>query len=379
MDLVDVRVEEASVPLLRWTEGLPFRIPREILEGPLRNCAAPGGVLRIPALPGGIDPAWAGRLRLHRAFTDRAPLSGRLPFSYRLVPALLRFALARAMGRWARRRQESWARFPAWPCDLSADFLEDLAARGEEETEAVPPAPVLLSHDLDTAEGIENCLRYFLPMEEAAGARSTNFIVPSPAPEGARLEEILARGHALGIHGHDHTNRTPFMSPAARRRRIESSRVLAARLGALGYRAPSLLRTRGLLEDLAGLYRYDSSIPTSGGRFPVPNNGCASARPFRIGTLIEIPVSLPRDGSLLFLGHTPKEILALWTLCARRIARARGVVVLLTHCEGRFSGRPEMRAVYRDFLDTISSSREMRFSTFAEVVDGAGVGDAGVS
>lgn len=55
---------------------------------------------------------------------------------------------------------------------------------------------------------------------------------------------------------------------------------------------------------------------------------------------LEIPLSLPRDGSLRFLGHTPKEILSLWKLCANSLADAGGVVVLLTHCESRFSGNP---------------------------------------
>src|SRR6185312_13744291 len=123
---------------------------------------------------------------------------------------------------------------------------------------------------------------------------------------------------------------------------LDAAKPFADRHRAAGYRAPSLLRTRGLLKDLAGRYRYDSSIPTSGGLFPVPNNGCASARPFMIEGIMEIPLSMPRDGSLRFLGKSPREILRIWIDCAERISASGGVVVLLTHCERRFSGNAPM-------------------------------------
>ena len=47
---------------------------------------------------------------------------------------------------------------------------------------------------------------------------------------------------------------------------------------------------------------------------------------------------------------TADEIVKLWLHGADLIARARGVVVLLTHCERRFSGHPAMLEAYRRFL-----------------------------
>jgi hypothetical protein len=116
------------------------------------------------------------------------------------------------------------------------------------------------------------------------------------------------------------------------------------------------------LAALVGRFRYDSSIPTSGGLFPVPNNGCATARPFDIDGLLEIPVSLPRDGSLRFLGYRPEEILELWLTTAAKVAAARGVVVLLTHCEERFTGNREMLAVYRRLLDALAQDDRYVFA-----------------
>ena len=129
-----------------------------------------------------------------------------------------------------------------------------------------------------------------------------------------------------------------------------------------------MLRTPRLLRCKAGLYRYDSSIPTSGGLFPVPNNGCASARPFRVEGIDEIPVSLPRDGSLRFLGYSAEEISRLWIACAESIARSGGVAVLLTHCEERFSGNRAMQDAYTQFLAHVASSGRFIFRTPDEVL-----------
>lgn len=362
---------------LAWAEGTAVHLPAGVAEALERRRNASGTLILDDGEPL-ADPAAAGALRLRAAFTDRMPVSSRLPVSYRRVPAPLRLAAARAMGAWQRRRVSRWAAFPGWPLDLSADFLADLA--GEGGPLHTGRTPVLLTHDLDSPEGLANLTDRFLAAEEGVGARSTSFVVPRAWPvDLARLDEARDRGHEVGIHGYDHANRTPFAPPEERCARLDAARDLARRVSARGYRAPSLLRTRALLEDLAGRYRYDSSIPTSGGLFPVPNNGCASARPFRLGGLWEVPLSLPRDGSLLFLGHDTETILTMWQSAALRIAAARGAVCLLTHCEDSFSGRPALFAAYRRFLDWVAADDRFEFMTITQMLDRieAGAGSVG--
>ena len=324
------------------------------------------------ALEQGAGPSPAAlveSLRLRAAFTDTPPLSSRTSISYQRIPEWLRSLLARIIGGINRRREAAWAKFPVWPLDLSADFLADAAGLPPARF-AGQPTPVIVSHDLDSPEGLRQLVEFFLPMEEQAGAKSTNFVVPCAWPlDHGLLREAAGRGHEIGVHGFDHSNRTPFASREEIARRLESARELIDRYGIVGYRAPSLLRTRALIDGLRTLYRYDSSIPTSGGLFPVPNNGCASARPFQLNGIWELPVSLPRDGSLLFLGYTPAEIARIWIECAETISRSGGVVVLLTHCENRFCGSPAMRAVYRDFLDYVRSSPRFAFSNPSAVLD----------
>ena len=367
--LTRVRLVEARHAHLAWAEGLALTLPTHVVEhGPLAGSVDARGDLRLPWVLPTVSADDVERSRWRAAFTEEPPASSRLGFSYRRIPGPVRRLAARAIGLWQRTRSGQWAAFPGWPLDLSTDFLADLA--GPETSRPAGPAPVCLTHDIDSPEGLSGLLDRFLPLEERTGARSTNFVVPRawPLDEGA-LAEVRQRGHDLGVHGYDHSNRTPFTGRPEMRERLRAPRELAGRYGMRGYRAPSLLRTRTLLEELSELYVYDSSIPTSGGPFPVPNNGCASARPFLAGKLVEVPLSLPRDGSLRFLGYTPARILELWISCAATIAASGGVVVLLTHCEAGFSGNRPMLGAYADFLGHVASSPGFRWATLASVAD----------
>jgi peptidoglycan/xylan/chitin deacetylase (PgdA/CDA1 family) len=367
---IDVRVTSVSenYAWAAWAEGQRFKLPAD-LPARLNWRLTTSGDLAIDR---GSLPAPSGsiaELRLRAAFTEQPPASSRLPISYQRVPGTVRALIGSAIGRWNRGQTQRWAAFPGWPLDLSADLLFDLSCPTQPRTQE--PVPVVLTHDIDSAEGLKNLVERFLPVEEAAGARSTNFVVPCAWPvDDALVTAIVARGHEIGVHGYDHSNMTPFADDAERRRRLDAALVFAQRHGSTGYRAPSLLRTRALLRDLASRYKYDSSIPTSGGPFPVPNNGCASARPWLVEGILELPLSMPRDGSLRFLGYSPDQIAALWIECADLIARSHGIVVLLTHCERRFSGGDAMFAAYRRLLDHIQNRPEL--FVFRRAVDVVG-------
>jgi peptidoglycan/xylan/chitin deacetylase (PgdA/CDA1 family) len=356
--LVQVRLTSID-PASRaaWAQGLRVSLPESMLDrvGWLRAIDA-NGDLAIAQPSAAITISDVADLRERCAFTDRPPLSARLPISYRYVPGWARAIAASAIGRWNRRRAGRWAGFPGWPIDLSADALNDLSD-STPATGLDAPTPVILTHDIDSAEGLINLLERFVPLEEAVGARSISYIVPCAwRLDHSLIGDLVARGHRVGVHGYDHSNTTPFAAAGERRRRLDAARGFADRYDATGYRAPSLLRTRALLKDLSTRYLYDSSIPTSGGLFPVPNNGCATARPFVIEGIVgivELPLTMPRDGSLRFLGYSPDEIAQMWIDCADTIASSRGVVVLLTHCERRFSGHPGMIEAYRRFLQFV--------------------------
>jgi peptidoglycan/xylan/chitin deacetylase (PgdA/CDA1 family) len=373
--LVKIRISRVEgVESLAWSENLSVQLPtvvanvlgngRDFLTG---VTITPATTERARALR---SKAMHESLRLRAAFTDRPPPSSRLPISYHLLPAWLRAFIGSAIGGMKRRQVAQWADFPGWPIDLSTDFLADLFFATGHSPFAGKAIPVLLSHDIDSPKGLRTLVSRFLDIEERVGARSINYVIPCAWQlDVGLLDEVQRRGHEIGTHGYDHSNRTPFAEPSERRYRLEAARPLVERYGITGYRAPSLLRTEALLIDLASFYRHDSSVPTAGGLFPVPNNGCASARPWRIGRLWEFPLTLPRDGSLRFLGYKPAHIGRLWRETAETVVRSGGIISLLTHCEAHFTGNPSMLSVYRDFVEWLASDTRFCFTRPRDLVE----------
>lgn len=372
-ELVEVRLPESQTPDTSWIVGMPFKIPADFLnrhisseEGGVALESAEGTTIVNPkSLTDQEKSAIVSYLRSKRMFTETSPLSSKMPFSYQVVPPAVRSFIARAIGRRMRGDARRWAYFPSFPLDLSTDALSDILSGGYSK---IRPTPVLLTHDIDSPEGLTN-LASFLAEEETVGARSTNFVVPCGWKINHDLiSDTIRRGHEIGIHGFDHGNRTAFMDTSSIEERIGKMRDFISRYGVKGYRAPSLLRTPALLRTLSKSFSYDSSIPTSGGLFPVPNNGSASARIFEVEGICEIPLSMPRDGSLLFLGLSPGEIADLWIECAERISQSGGIIVLLTHCEKRFSGGKRMFDAYRKLLRYFESDGRFTFNTCAGIL-----------
>ncbi len=363
-DLVRVVIGDVAESRLGWATGMRFSITRGIIEKIiLSNPIGKNGIVNLTNPIDGISGTDTESLRLRAAFTPRKPATSRLPVSYQAAPPWLRSIAASIWANSQRRRTEHWAVYPQWPLDLSADFVDDLRKECSHVFDG-GKTPVILTHDLDSPEGLRNYVDIFMGIEAKHGARSTCFVVPAAWEIDHGLVDMIARtGNELGVHGYDHSNHTAFAEIGEMRARLEAARPLIERYGASGYRSPSLLRTSRLMSELSKIYLYDSSVPTSGGLFPVPNNGCATARPFMIDGIAELPLSMPRDGMLRFMGYSPREIYKLWIDCAEKIAYSGGVVVLLTHCERRFSGNDGMLDTYKRFVEYISSSDTYKWST----------------
>ncbi len=351
-----------ATPHLAWAEGATLSIPNALAKQ--LNVEVGSSIDSASIYP--IDAMWSEQIRDFATWIEKAPTSSKLPFSYQKIPSSVRSIIAKIIGRYQRQRTHVWAKFPTWPLDLSADILADLAKPAHRQKETY----VVLSHDLDSLEGLENAVNYFLPLEEAVGARSTNYVVPAlwKLPHNL-LHNLVERGHELGVHGYNHANTTPFSNQEECYDRLYQAKQILKDYPIRGYRAPSLIRTPMLLQGLSKLFEYDSSIPTSGGLFPKPNNGCASARPFYSQNIAVLPLSMPRDGSLLFLGHNAQQIVEIWKKCAKMIINSGGIVVLLTHCEKRFSGNPAMLKAYEQILLWFSKQQKCRFVTAYDAIN----------
>jgi len=134
-----------------------------------------------------------------------------------------------------------------------------------------------------------------------------------------------------------------------------------------GFRSPGLLRTAGLFALLGRYFRYDSSVPdtemyTGAGW----RNGCCSVLPFARSGLLEVPITLPLDASLIHYRYGPRGILRTWLDKAEWLAAVGGLAVVDTHPEPQYSGNRSMLRVYRELLDRLKE-RGRPAGTLADV------------
>jgi peptidoglycan-N-acetylglucosamine deacetylase len=135
-------------------------------------------------------------------------------------------------------------------------------------------------------------------------ARATFYVPGATIDENpSAVAELLDRGHEIGHHGYDHVP-TRGLDVAGERAELERGIAALARIGVepTGYRSPGwelTATTLALLPDLG--FRWDSSL-------------MGDERPYRLGSLIELPVHWRLDDVPYFTAlRDPREVLSIWT------------------------------------------------------------------
>lgn len=305
------------------------------------------------------------KLLLRKAFNKR-PYYTYLPFHYHLVPGKIRLIIAKLMV-FASKTRTSDNSYPAWPLDPSLDTIRQIYLNTlrliDKEIKPVPFWPgnkkyvLMLTHDIDTEEGFRNIYR-FAELEEEYNFRSCWYVVGKHYKlDFSLLNLLLKKGFEIGLHGDNHDNKLAFLAVSKMEERFKECLPLIDKLDMRGFRSPSLLRTSRLMEKVSAFFLYDSSIPDTA-NFPSSGNGCGTVFPFFVNNLIELPVTIPPEGTLLSRGFTPEGILNMWLEKLSWIKKVGGVAVLITHPEPQLSGNKAMLEIYRQFLRELSTDKE---------------------
>ncbi len=252
-------------------------------------------------------------------------------------------------------RVQGRAQFPRWPVETALHdfygFLFSLLA--EFVGEPIPtlaPWPrgfrwaLVLTHDVEGAVGHANLLE-LLELELRRGYRSSWNFVPENqiSAEDVFVEELLASGFEVGVHGLHHDGRD-IASLRTLKQRLPRMRAYAERWQAVGFRSPSTLRSWKLMPLLG--FDYDSSYSDTAPFEPQPG-GCCSWLPYMIEDLVELPITLPQDHTLFeLLGHLDG---AVWLDKTRFLRDHGGMALILTHPD--YIGNSRLLASYADFLD----------------------------
>jgi hypothetical protein len=180
--------------------------------------------------------------------------------------------------------------------------------------------------------------------------------------------EVSAGGGEVGLLGLSLGANLAHANPGRIRRALDRIQPLVDRHRIVGYRHRSSRVTRPLLEALAERFSYDSSIPDTA-RDPATAavRGCALSTPFAIPPMMELPLTLPPDESLLSQGYEGLDFLDLLRRKALAIRERRGVATLAIRLEPNVGGRRVQRDLLGALLGELAELDDVWFATPAQV------------
>lgn len=240
-----------------------------------------------------------------------------------VIPRSVQIFLRRQIARYKRRKYTS-----TWPIDPSAGKKP----KGWKGWPGGKKFAVVLTHDVDTHRGYQNCLK-LAEIEEDLGFRSCFNFVPERYGQISidLISELKRRGFAVGVHGLKHDGKL-FLTKKTFERRASRINNYLKKWGTRGFTAPSMIHNFQWMHILD----IDYSISTfDTDPFEPYPNGVATIFPFLVDSVnqlqafVEIPYTLPQDFTLfIILQENGNKI---WKQKIRWIARHGGLALLNTH------------------------------------------------
>jgi hypothetical protein len=262
--------------------------------------------------------------------------------------------------------------FPEWPLDVSLDNLLKLVLRMIMQASGISEIPfiwfwpnsfsfaVILTHDVETLVGFENVWR-IASLERKYGFRSLWNFVPERYPiDGQLLNDLVAGGFEVGVHGLNHDGRL-FDSYELFKNRAHKINEYLKSWKSKGFRSPSAIRNLAWIS--THIYAlYDSSCPTTEKFAPQPG-GCCSVFPFMVSEMVEIPFTMPQDHTLFkILNYENNKV---WIDTVSQIKSLNGLVSVIVHPDYMLSSKD--LANYEALLDFLASQEDCWFALPQEV------------
>lgn len=224
---------------------------------------------------------------------------------YELKPLIPRHVQI-VLHQWYTQRKRSYCK--NWPIDIHAADIRPPWSQWPGNKRFA----LVLTHDVETAEGVAKC-PLLMQMEEQLGFRSSfNFVPEKYNTPDNLLKKIKANGFEIGVHGllHDgklYKSRQIFMERAQRINRY------LEQWQAVGFRSPSMHHNLSWLHNLN--IAYDASTFDTD-PFEPDSSGTCRIFPFWVhrGTntdegYAELPYTLVQDSTLfLFLQESTIDI-----------------------------------------------------------------------
>ena len=180
-------------------------------------------------------------------------------------------------------------------------------------------------------------------IERELGYRSSwNFPALRYPVDESVVAALRDEGCEIGVHGAYHDGRD-LESLQMLDERLPAMRAAALRWGAEGFRSPATQRRWEWMPRLG--FGYDTTFPDTDPYEPQPGGSCAWW-PYHNETLVELPITMPQDHTLVTILRRDAE--TTWLDKARTLRERAGMALFLTHPD--YLGTPEASAPYRRTL-----------------------------
>lgn len=185
---------------------------------------------------------------------------------------------------------------------------------------------VLLTHDVETAYGIDVIPRIRQAEKEFGFSSTWNFVMDKYGPVDRHVKELQDDGCECGAHGLYHDGKL-FSSSAVFYERMDKLIQMAAHLSIKGFRSPSLLRDMNMLESIT--FDWDSSLP-SWDPFQPQAGGCNRYLPFFLNEItLELPVTMWQDFTLFT--ELQEKSPSIWIAQATELLSSGCLVNIIVH------------------------------------------------
>ena len=226
---------------------------------------------------------------------------------------------------------------------------------------------LLLTHDVETANGQEKCM-ILASLEERLGFRSSfNFVAKEYNISSELKHHLVKNGFEVGVHGLYHDGNLFSSKKKFREQALEIKRYLEE-WGAVGFRTPCMYHNLDWVQDLN--IEYDSSTFDTDPFEPQPD-GVGTIFPFWVQDgsstkgFIELPYTVPQDFTLFILME--EKNIDIWKKKLDWIAEKGGMALFTTHpdymnCEkGKCKMEEYPMEFYEELLGYVKKKYESQY------------------
>ena len=274
------------------------------------------------------------------------------------IPRRIQIALRR---RIVLRKREKYSH--VWPIDESAGKPPD----GWTGWPDGKKFALVLTHDVETAEGQDKCLK-LMTLEKGLGFRSSFNLLAEEYRVFAELRHCIEKeGFEVGVHGLRHDGNL-FSSLRTFREQAERINQYTKEWKSKGFRAPCMYHNLEWISDLN--IEYDSSTFDTDPFEPQPD-GVGTIFPFWVQDgfktkgFVEIPYTLSQDFTLFIL--MKERNIDIWKKKLDWIVEKGGMVLSITHpdymnCKnGKCKIEEYPLEFYEEFLDYLKNKYEGQY------------------